>query len=214
MTEVRYVRTQNRLAKLLAQPGGTRISTLLERAALGVESLRETALLAIDRKIEDIAVFMESSDPHRFAVIRQYAGELFGDAGAFGLTEIALAARSLHDFLEFDQAQPSATALRVHLDAVRALRRPSVTKDKAAREAVLTALRELSQSFAAHATKISAEDIAGHQGIPPAGAEGLEANIQGLRSLVAQAGERTPVTVSHLDEPTTVHSKQRREAKA
>ena len=196
MTEVRYVRPENRLAKLLVQPGGMKIATLLERAAIGVESMREATLLAIDAKIEDIAVIVASPDPRRFTLIRQYAGELFGDAGAFGLVEIAFAAGSLHDLLEFDEAPPSTTAVNVHLDAIRALRRPSVSQDLAARQAVLAALHQLSKSFAAHALKVaeaagcSASTMANQ--ISPAGqAAALDANIRELKTLALKA-DSTP----------------------
>lgn len=204
MKEVRYVRPENRLASLLIQPGGMKIATLLERAHEGVESMRASTLLAIDRKIEDIAGLVASADPHRFAVIRQYAGELFGDAGAFGLVEIAIAAGSLHDLLEFDAAPPSTTAVNVHLDAIRALRRPSVSKDLASRQAVLEALHQLSHTFAAQALKLSEAAL----GPPPLEAlwlapsdatAALDEDISQLKALAAEADVAPPADTKTPD---------------
>ncbi len=151
MTDVRFFRPENRLAKLLARPGGMTVATVLERAIEGIETLRAGTMTAIDLKIEEMVRECASSQPNRFDVIRQLAAELFGDAGAFGLGELSLAAKSLHDLVDTPGAKPSARVIMVHLDAMRALRRPAVSGTPASRQAVLKALTQLSRQIAAQA---------------------------------------------------------------
>lgn len=189
MTDARQLHPENRLAKLLANPGGLRVATALEQAASGAEELRGQTLAAIDETLDEIARLLSSRAAGTYASVRQLAGELFGDAGAFGLIEIASAAKSLHELLEYHAIRPPATALAVHLDALRALRRPAVSNAPEARRAVLDALGELSRKIVAQATKDRTDGAAQVAGLPvqSPGAD-IENGLSELNGLIERVG--------------------------
>ena len=135
-----------RLAKLMSEPGGVTMAQALERADKALEATRGDCLAEIDHKIEQVVALAAAGlDAKNLAAIRQRAGEIFGEAGAYGLTELSAAAQSLTRLLTAGKGSPAAIA--VHVDAVRALRRPELAGDVQARTEVLHQLRKVVDRF-------------------------------------------------------------------
>lgn len=146
MTVVRRFQPEVRLKKLLAEPGGITAAQALERAGQGLDDIRAASLTAIDEKLERLAALAGSDQSDRVALMYKCANEVFAESGAFGLIELSAAAHSLCSLLSAaDAAHPPTAAVLVHIDAMRALRRPDVSGDKAARAAVLSGLRGLAK---------------------------------------------------------------------
>lgn len=194
MSEARFFFPKSRLAKLLARPGGMSVGTILQRSQASIESMRASAMNAIDAEIEDIAVLLAGRRVDRFQVVRQRAAELFGIAGAMGLRELSLAAESLYELVDPAGATPSLRAVSVHLDALRALRKPAVCDAPGAREAVLAALFQLTHQLAAQAQ--AAETAV-------SGARTLDRDIHELKSLVAavQEADKDDAEPAHPETP-------------
>ena len=110
--------------------------------------------------------------------------------------------------------------MKVHLDTIRALRRPWVSEDSAARKAVLAALHHMSHSIAAHAPKgAEAAHLAGSPPAPeaPTGeAIGLEANIRELKAIALNEDGAPPSDPSLQREPMAAAraEKSKREVQA
>lgn len=148
MTNVRTFRPEVRLAKLMKEPGGISVAQALEKADKVLESMRGDCLTNIDQKIEEVAALAATGlSEQNLATIKQRAAELFGEAGTFGLVELSAAAHSLHRLLSAEQGSPAAVA--VHVDAVRALRRPELAGDQQARAEVLRQLRKVVDRYLA-----------------------------------------------------------------
>lgn len=150
MTVVRRFTPEVRLKTLLAEPGGLKVGQALQRAEEGIESIRGDCLTAIDRKIEEISqsALTDAND----ARIYTLANEVFAEAGVFKLDEISAVAHSLCELLSVgDSDKLPREAIRVHCDAMRALRSPAIAANKQMRDLVLGELRGLSQRFASGA---------------------------------------------------------------
>jgi chemotaxis protein histidine kinase CheA len=146
--QVRTYRPVVRLAKLMNEPGGVTMAQALERADKALESTRGDCLAEIDKKIEEVVALAAAGlDAANLAAIRQRAGEIFGEAGAAGLSELSAAAQSLSRLLTAGRG--SNAAITVHVDAVRALRRPELAGNMQARAEVLRQLRKVVDRFQA-----------------------------------------------------------------
>ncbi len=145
---MRTFRPATRLVRIMAEPGGISVAQALKQADHALESTREGCLAEIDLKVEQVVELAAAGlSETNLAAIRQRAGEIFGEAGAFGLTELSAAAHSLSRLLSAGRGSPAAIA--VHVDAVRALRRPELSGDQAARAEVLRQLRNVVDRFQA-----------------------------------------------------------------
>jgi hypothetical protein len=150
MTEVRKFHPEVRLKKLLAEQGGVTAKVALERATENVESVRDVSMRAIDEKIETLTQLSNSDDPERMKKLYRVANEIFAESGTFGLAELSVAAHSLCSLLSTAEgARATPQAVAVHVSAMRALRKPEMAGDKAARGAVLAGLRGLTAKLAA-----------------------------------------------------------------
>ncbi len=150
MTVVRKFTPDVRLKQVLNEPGGMTVSSALGRASDNMDSIRDACLTAVDAKIDTLMAFARSQDSDRHAKLYRTANEIFGESGAFGLAELSLAAHSLCSLLAAaEQTRVPDQAIVVHIDAMRALRRPEVAGDKTARGAVLAGLRGLTAKLAA-----------------------------------------------------------------
>ncbi|MBL8536675.1 MAG: hypothetical protein JNM59_04665 [Hyphomonadaceae bacterium] len=149
MTSVRKFHPEVRLKKLLAESGGITAGQALDRANEGLESIREDCLAGVDEKLTQLTQLAASSEAERGKQMYRCANEIFAEAGAFGLAELSAAAHSLCSLLSNveDDRLPSS-AIKVHIDAMRALRRPDVSGNAAARAAVLSGLRGLAKRHA------------------------------------------------------------------
>ena len=142
MSVVRRFYPEARLKQVLAEPGGITVSQAVERANRGIESVRESCLTAIDDKLTSITTHSRSDDRGAGAEIYRFANEIYAEAGVFGLTELSQAAHSLCQLMSnADEERLPREAVLVHIDSMRALRRPDVAGDQAARAAVLKGLR-------------------------------------------------------------------------
>lgn len=147
MTVVRTFTPEVRLKKLLQEPGGITAQTALERADNNVESIRESCLEAVDVKIEALSEAANAQQPDWVAKVYKSANEVFAEAGTFGLIELSAAAHSLCTLTASKEKAPLA-AVRVHIDAMRVLRKPELAGDKVARGAVLAGLRGMTAKLA------------------------------------------------------------------
>lgn len=148
MSVVRKFQPDVRLKTLLSEPGGVSMAQAIERATAGLDSIREECLVATDGKIESLAALAASNDPSRADKMYRLSNEIFAEAGGFGLGELSAAAHSLCSLLSINEAgPPPQAAIAVHVEAMRALRRPELAGDQAARSAVLAGLRGLAARF-------------------------------------------------------------------
>lgn len=146
--QVRYFHPEVRLKKLLAEAGGVRAGVALERAAAGLQSIREDCLAAVDGKIGRLTELIASEEQDRFAMSYPLANEIFAEAGAFELHELSAVALSLCALLAApDVARIPIKAITVHVDAMRALRKPEIAGSAALRKAVLGELQALAVRY-------------------------------------------------------------------
>lgn len=134
MTVVKKFYPKVRLRELMAAPGGISVTSALSNADANLDAARDGYLEALDAQIAEI-----NAPGLDLAYIYQLANELFGASGLLGLDELSAVARSLCVLLT-ESAAASAEAIRVHLDAMRALRLPALETDQAARKAILAGL--------------------------------------------------------------------------
>lgn len=150
MSVVRRFRPENRLAKLIGVPGGISVGDALQRASVELESIRESCMQALDGKLTALAAL--SSEPASIArddAMYVLSNEIFGEGGAFGLEELSAVAYSLCTMLDStERASARGPIIRVHIEAMRALRHPDMAGDVAARAAVLAGLRGLTARYA------------------------------------------------------------------
>lgn len=145
MTVVRRFRPEIRLVKLLATPGGVTVTEALEQASAQLETIRESCMLALDEKLDALTSFAaQYATIERDEAMYLLSNQIFGESGGFGLDELSAVAHSLCTLLDTgNRAATRAAIIRVHIDAMRALRHPDMAGDKAARAAVLSGLRNL-----------------------------------------------------------------------
>jgi hypothetical protein len=155
MTVVRTFRPENRLAKAVQRPGGMTVADALARASEQLEAVRAECLSALDEKIAAIdaltssAAFSSRGDDIRR--VYDLANEILNEAGVFALVELSEAGRSLCDLTGGyrKDAALDIRAIRVHVAAMKSLRRPEVHGDASTREAVIDGLRQVTAKVAA-----------------------------------------------------------------
>jgi hypothetical protein len=148
MSAIRKFTPENRLKKLMAEPGGVTAGKALERASGNLESIRETTMAAIDSKIDCLTALSQSEESGRLDAIYKVSNEVFAESGAFGLAELSATAHSLCSLLgSADQTKVPATAISVHIDAMRLLRKPELAGNASARGSVLAGLRGMNRRF-------------------------------------------------------------------
>lgn len=132
------------LRAMMAAPGGITASQALERATTGLASLRDQGLAAIDQHIEHLgALDAVTQSEAMYAVSNQ----LFADAGFWELADVSHVALGLCRLLSAEEAATGA-AIQVHIDSLRALRRPEVNDSAALRGAVLAGLQKVLEQAA------------------------------------------------------------------
>ena len=147
---VRTFHPEVRLKKLMAEGRGITAEQALRRADEGVLSIKDKCLEAIDKKIERLLVLGRSTDADAVDQCYQLSNEVYAEAGAFKLLELSAAAHSLCSLLAtVEEGHVPPAAISVHVDAMRALRRPEVAGNEAMRKAVIGELRALAARFAA-----------------------------------------------------------------
>ncbi|MBL8550795.1 MAG: hypothetical protein JNJ73_12495 [Hyphomonadaceae bacterium] len=146
---VRTHRPANQLAAAVQTRGGVTIAEALQHATENVETLRADYMAVLDEKIAAIEAFTRSvgfsGDAETIRKVYALANEVLNEAGAFGLAELSAAGRSLCDLTaaRADSESLDLRAIRVHVEAMKSLRRPEVNGDAQIRAAVLEGLRQV-----------------------------------------------------------------------
>lgn len=129
-----------------------KVSMALQRAEAGVDSIRDRCMEAVDDKIGRLLTLGTSGDAGAVDDCYRLSNEVYAEAGAFGLKELSATAHSLCNLLSsFAENQVPQAAIKVHVDAMRALRRPEVEGNAALRTAVINELRALAARFGTQA---------------------------------------------------------------
>jgi hypothetical protein len=155
MTVVRTFRPENRLAKAVDRPGGVTVADAISRASEQLEAVRGECMGALDEKIALIEALTSStafsSCGEDIRRVYDLANEILNEAGVFALMELSEAGRSLCDLTggARKDAALDLRAIRVHVAAMKSLRRPEVHGDAATRAAVLEGLRQVTAKVAA-----------------------------------------------------------------
>jgi len=158
---VRTHRVENRLSKAVSTSGGATIGEALERARRAVEEVRDEVMVALDAKIAEIdTVTMPANfDGSATTMARVYtlANEILSEAGAFGLMELSEAGRSLCELTaNWRDGGIDAQPVRVHVTAMKSLRRADIASDSSLRTAVVEGLRAVTAKLSAQARAAAA----------------------------------------------------------
>jgi hypothetical protein len=141
---VRKFMPVNRLAKALNDPTGLLMSQALKHAGSNLEKVRPQLVASLDRKLDalrDLAPIAEEAREEFYRTAR----EVYADAGALGFVHMSQAALSLCDL--FVAVVPEArfrAGIKVHVDAIMALRSAAGDAAKPQREAILKGLFAIS----------------------------------------------------------------------
>jgi hypothetical protein len=127
VTKARLIKIENRLAKVVGQPGGKTVADAVRSAEARVESLRESNLAVLDVKVADLVRL--ATGPRREATaealddVYDLANQVFGLAATYGLAARAEAAYSLCDLVDGFRGGGAVNwaAIDVHIDGLRLL---------------------------------------------------------------------------------------------
>lgn len=151
MPTVRYFHPVNRLAIAIEEAGDRSVKQLVASAESALEEIRgecgaefDAKIATIDSKIDSLT---QAYDSAALGDIYSLANQIFNEAGVFGAVELSSAARSLcvltSDYR--NAAHVDIKILRLHADAMHALRLASADTDAEVRAAVLIGLQELTR---------------------------------------------------------------------
>lgn len=151
MTSVQFLFPENRLAKLVRQPGGIGLQQAIAAASSNLESIRDELLVGLDEYLQQVdAIGADPRLPEDRAMqedLYQKSNFVAGVAGHCGLAELGQAAYTFCEVLDrfLSGAAWSAPAVMVHLDALKVLRAtdPSAANQNGA--AVVQGLRKVTE---------------------------------------------------------------------
>jgi hypothetical protein len=141
-------RPQNRLGKVVWQPGGKTIAQALDDAQANLDELRGASLDLLRVKLEEIQALGQRAEtnPKAADVEALYAlsGEVLDIAGLFGLPELGQAAFSLCELLDRLKSRKAWNwpAVQVHLQGLLILADPEKTPPEG-RASVVEGLRQV-----------------------------------------------------------------------
>lgn len=122
---VRVIPFVNRLAKVVAMPGGKRVADAVADANANLLTIREPCLEALDASLARIRE-VAATDLSQASLDEIYAlaNEAVGLAGLFGLADLGKAAYSLCELIDSRPAGAGIgrQALDVHVESLRILR--------------------------------------------------------------------------------------------
>ncbi len=151
MNKVRFFFPELRLKQLLEEPGGITIADALMRADDAIEASRDAGLKAVDEKISAIAVCEREDAGDTTDTCYKLSNEIYAEAGMMRLSELSDVAHNLCELLSGGASEAvSKRAIRVHIDAMRALRSPAASSSRDLRRAVLEELHRLTARLAHH----------------------------------------------------------------
>ena len=148
MTPIKKFNPPNKLAKLALQPGGIRAAQAVQQAQSNIDETRESYLEVLDAKVQDISDAATQS-PIDCDHVHRLANEIYSEAGAYGLKELSAVAHNLCVIVSEDDVAKLPAVIKVHVDSLRALRRPELSASAAAREAVVIGLRDMTSKLLA-----------------------------------------------------------------
>ena len=154
MSEVHYYRPKMKLAKLLREPGGKTVAEAVKDASAGLEALSAECLDEVDAFIVRIeaafAALPADFDAEALRGLYLAVNGLIGLPGIVGLSELETAAYSLADLTDrmIAAGRFEREPVRVHVQALRLLRRPDLLSVAALGE-VLAGLAQVRDKFRA-----------------------------------------------------------------
>ena len=152
MSKARFFFPDVRLKRLLREPGRITIGEALARADGAIDGMRDACLQSIDQKIAEIGALDQDDVSDTNGRCYTLSNEIYAEAGMIKLTELSDVAHNLCDLLSAGGKQGASTrAIRVHVDAMRALRSPAASASSELRRAVLGELHRLTAHLATHA---------------------------------------------------------------
>jgi hypothetical protein len=151
MTAATFITWENRLAKLVREPGGKRIGQALEQADANLGTIQEDCLRAMDAQIDEMERLCTEGgrQPTEETKTLMYEGgnDVLAVAGAFQLNELGQAAFSLCELVDRlrTRGKWNQAAVEVHLTAFRLLRQQDPETD---RSSVILGLKGLTDRVA------------------------------------------------------------------
>ncbi|MES1200248.1 MAG: hypothetical protein ABUS57_02220 [Pseudomonadota bacterium] len=138
---------ENRLARCFADPSGVLYKHALQRAVANVEAKRDSYLEVLDLKLDAL---IEMARHHGAGsasdLLYLLSQDVIADAGACKLADLSFAAHSLCDLLASEaRGARFEAALRVHVDALVALRQVDPAARNPHSAAILAGLTRISQ---------------------------------------------------------------------
>ncbi len=152
MSAATFITWENRLSKLVREPGGVRIGQALEQSQHNLDEIQESCLQAIDLQMEELdRLCSEGGRSPADAVkdqIYDIANDVVAVAGAFALKELGQAAFSLCELVDRlrTRGKWNQAAIEVHLSAFRLLRQRDPDAD---RSSIIQGLMGLTDRVAA-----------------------------------------------------------------
>ena len=154
MSAATFIPWENRMAKMVREPGGVRLSDALEQAGKNLDSIQMECLAVMDGQIQEMerlcAEGGRQPDDEIKHQIYDLANDVLAVAGSFRLTELGQAAFCLCELV--DRLRTSGkwnqAAVEVHLSAFRLLRFPDPGADRSSVVLGLKGLTERVASFA------------------------------------------------------------------
>src|SRR5262245_40133254 len=152
MSGATFIPWENRLAKVMSQPGGVRVGDALAQAAKNLELAKDECLAEMDGQLAEIESLCAQAGRQPEDDVKRRIYDLSNDvvsvAGTFELTELGQAAFCLCELVDRLRGlgRWNQAAVEVHLSACRLLRRPDTTTD---RSQVIEGLKKLAEQVAA-----------------------------------------------------------------
>jgi len=151
MTAATFIAWENRLSKMVREPGGVRMGQALEQAETNLDTIQEQCLEAMDAQIEEMEKLCAEGGRQPPEDTKNQLYDLGNDvlavAGAFDLKELGQASFSLCELVDRlrSRGKWNQAAVEVHLSAFRLLRQPDPETD---RSSVILGLKGLTDRVA------------------------------------------------------------------
>ena len=151
MTAATFIAWENRLAKMVKEPGGLKISDALDQAGKNLESIQASCMEAMDAQLDELERLCAEGGRRPPEAIKNriydVANDVLAVAGAFDLSELGQAAFCLCELVDRLRASGkwNQAAVEVHLSAFRLLRQPDGGAD---RSSVIAGLKGLTDRVA------------------------------------------------------------------
>lgn len=152
MTAATFIAWENRLGKMVREPGGKRIGAALDQAEQNLDAIQEECLRVMDAQIDEMEKICAEGGRQPGEEVKNQLYDMGNDvvavAGAFSLGELGQAAFCLCELVDRlrSRGKWNQAAVEVHLSAFRLLRTPDPDAD---RSSVIAGLQGLTDRVAA-----------------------------------------------------------------